>query len=92
VYKLADDNKLTESVRRRMKACITREQYTNRRRLHGEIPAYLWPLTPSGFKRRAAWARMQAKLAVGRRGDALRAARSKAWAAGRRVGRRGAAR
>lgn len=33
------------------------------RRRRGLNRAYLWPLTPSGFKRRAAWARRRAAAA-----------------------------
>lgn len=52
--------KVSEVTRRRMKARIARERHTRLRLKNGDFPAYLWPLTSSGFKRRAAWARKQA--------------------------------
>lgn len=54
--------KVTAATARRMHAIIRRERAT--RRLH---PAYLWPLTSSGFRRRVTFCNKQAaRLARGR--------------------------
>lgn len=51
------------AIYKRMRRRIIRELRTRRRLADGGGPAYLWPLTPSGHKRRAAWARRRAKAA-----------------------------
>lgn len=53
---------ISETVARRMRNRI-RQALRVKRNKDGMRPTYLWPLTASGFKRRAAWARKQAAAA-----------------------------